>query len=259
MGIVLNEKEWAENAIANRQLGARPIETLSRVARYLHQVEGYKKPEVRKRIGDFLIQCDPNAVLVKWSDMLDSLAKNADRYPLIEIDGVNITEGELKSIEMLTGRQSKRLAFTLLCVAKYWDAAQSQNNAWVNTSDKEIMRMANVNTSIRRQNTMLHDMKESGMLRFSKKVDNLNIQVQFMQPDSPTILHISDFRNIGNQYLLYCGEKYFRCAHCGLTIKRRVHAHKYCSDCAAEMYIKKSVESVMRQRVGRNPVKIGAV
>lgn len=248
MSIVLNEREWAENAIANHQLGKKPIETLNRVARYYYQVEKYKKKEVRERLEDFLLKCDPSVVLVKWTDTIDRIARSADKFPLIELEGVDITEAELQTIQSLDGKQLQRLAFTLLCVAKYWDATQPKNNGWVNTSDKEVMKMANINTSIKRQSLMLHEMKDAGLIRFSKRVDSLNIQVRFIKRNSPVAIHISDFRNIGNQYLMFCGEQYFQCANCGLTIRRKSNVHKYCPECAAEMYIKKSVESVMRKR-----------
>jgi hypothetical protein len=254
MSIVLNEKEWAENAIANRQLGRKPVVTLGRVIRYFTQIEGYKKHEVRKKIEEFLLQCDPNIILVKWASMLDSLVKGADRYPLIEVDGIDIAEEELSVVDSLESRQPKRLAFTLLCVAKYWNSAQPMNNGWVNTADKEIMKMANINTSIRRQSMMLHSMKESGLIGFSRKVDNLNIQVLFMSSDGRPFIHISDFRNIGNQYMMRCGEPYIQCSQCGITIKKRNNSHKYCTDCASEMYIRKSVESVMRQRTIGKPM-----
>jgi len=248
VSIVLNEREWAENAIANRQLGKKPVETLGRIARYYRQVEKYKKPDIRDKLEDFLLQCDPGVVLVKWSDTLDRIVRSCDKYSLVELDGVNITNAELQVVGALEGRQLQRLAFTLLCVAKYWDATQPKNNGWVNTADKDVMKMANINTSIQRQSLMLHEMKNAGLLRFSKRVDSLNIQVKFIRPNSPVKIHISDFRNLGNQYLLYCGEPYFQCAHCGLTIKKKSNVHKYCPECAAEMYIKKSVESVMRKR-----------
>lgn len=247
MSIVLNEKEWAEAAIANRQIGKKPMETLSRVSRYYYE-EGYKKRDIRNKLDDFLLQCDPGVVLVKWSDTLDKMARNVDKYPLIKLDCIDVTKAELDVIDSLDGKQLRRLAFTLLCTAKYWDAAQQNNNGWVNTADKEIMKMANINTSVRRQSAMLHDMKDAGLVKFSKRVDNLNVQVKYIHNDSPAILHISDFRNLGNQYLLYCGESYFQCEQCGLAIKKKSNVHRYCSECAAEMYIKKSVESVMRQR-----------
>ena len=248
MSIVLNEREWAENAIVNRQLGHSPVETLSRVARYYYQCEGYKKRDVKKKVSDFLLQCDPGVILVKWEETIDRLARTADRYKLIELDGVDITEEELRIVSSLDGKQMQRLAFTLLCVAKYWDAAQPSNNGWVNTSDKDVMNMANIKTSIRRQSLMLHEMKKAGLIRFSKRVDSLNIQVKFIRPDSPVKIHIEDFRNIGNQYQLYCGDPFIKCAMCGLTIKKKNNRQKYCPDCAAEMYVKRSVESVMGNR-----------
>ena len=248
MGIVLNEREWAENMILARQLGKKPIETLSRVARYYCQIEGYSKKAVRNKIEEFLIQCDPGVILVKWGDILDRITKTADKYPLIQVDGVDVTEAELDVIKSLNGKQLQRLAFTLLCVAKYWNLAQPNNNDWVNTSDKDIMKMANVSTSVQRQSLMLHDMNKADIIGFSKRVDSLNLQVKFIENKSPVKLHITDFRNLGSQYLMFCGESYFQCENCGITIKKRSNVQKYCPDCAAEMYIRKSVESVMRKR-----------
>ena len=139
MGIVLNEYEWAERMINNHELGKKPIETLNRVAKYYLE-NGYSKREIRKLLDTFLTQCDPSVSLVHWSDTLDKVAKNVGKFPLIRLDGVNITHNELKQIESLNGKQLRRLAFTLLCVAKYWNAVSDSNNNWVNTSDKEISR-----------------------------------------------------------------------------------------------------------------------
>ncbi len=248
MSIVLNEKEWTEQAISSHQLGKKPFETLNRVARYYYQVEKYKRKDICNKLEDFLLQCDADVILVKWSEAIDRIVRWVDKYPLIELDGVCITESEVETIENLQGCQIRRFAFTLLCIAKYWDAVREENNGWVNTQDKDIMKMANVNTSIKRQNQMLHEMKSVGLLRFGKRVDSLNIQVMFIGANSPTSIHITDFRNLGNQYLLHCGGAYFQCGHCGLAIKKKNNAHKYCPDCADQMYFKKSVESVMRNR-----------
>lgn len=251
MGIVLNEREWVEAAIASRQLGKTPAETLSKLARYYYHAEGYKKSDVRKKLEEFMLQCDPHIVLVKWSDLLDSIVRNVNKYPLIEIDGIDITEAELEVIASLSGALTQRLAFTLLCIAKYWNTANPGNRSWVNTPDKDIMRMANIGTSIKRQSDMFHTLRQAGLLRFSKKVDSLNTQVRFIKPNSPVKLHISDFRNLGNQYMMYCGGAYMQCVQCGLTVKRRGNAQKYCPDCAAEIYLKQTVESTMRHRAAK--------
>lgn len=252
MNIILNEREWAQAAIAARSLGAKPADTLCRIARYYYQCEGFKRKETRNKLEDFVLQCDPDAVLVKWIDIIDRAVKQAGKYPIINIDGIDITDGELDVISKIDGKQTKRLAFTLLCVAKYWNAVRETNNSWVNTPDKDIMGMANIKTSIRRQGQMFHEMKDAGYIKFSNRVDSLNIQVLFIDNESPVALRITDFRNLGNQYLLHCGEPYFQCTECGLTIKRNRNVHKYCPDCAAEMYIKKTVASVMRSRASND-------
>lgn len=250
MSIVLNEYEWAERMIDNNEIGKKPIETLSRVAKYYY-ANHYSKKEIRKLLDTFLAKCDPTTSLVHWSDTLDKVAKGADKYPLIRLDGVSITKGELEKINALSGKQIRRLAFTLLCVAKYWDAISPTNNHWVNSPDKEIMQMANISTSIKRQSMMFGVLRDAGMIRFSKKIDNLNVQVTFIE-DGDTVLYIQDFRNIGYQYLKYMGEPYFDCVNCGITVKiqepARGRRQKYCSNCAVELHTKQKVESVMRRR-----------
>lgn len=250
MSIVLNEYEWAERMISNHELGKKPVETLNRVAKY-YLVSGYSKREVRAFLDTFLTLCDPTASLPNWSNTLDRVVKNVDKYPIIRIDGVNITAKEMASIEELEGKQLRRLAFTLLCVAKYWDAVSERNDHWVNTSDREIMQMANIGTSIKRQSAMFAKLKEDGMIRFSRKIDNLNVQVLFVE-DGETSLHIHDFRNLGYQYLKYYGGLYFECENCGLTVKiqepARGRRQKYCPSCAIEVKTLQNVNAVMRYR-----------
>ena len=221
MSIVLNEYDWAERMLNNHELGQKPVETLNRISRYYYANQ-YSKKEIRRLLDSFMLQCDPSVSLVQWSDILDKLTKNVAKFPLIRLDGVDITENELRKIESLEGKQLRRLAFTLLCVAKYWDAASDKNNHWVNSSDKEVMQMANINTSIKRQSLMFAELRSAGFIRFSKKIDNLNVQV--------------------------C----FECENCGLTVKVQEPAkgrpQKYCPNCAVELHTRQIVNSVMRRR-----------
>lgn len=250
MSIVLNEYEWAERQLRERELGKKPMETLSRVAKY-YLANQYSRQETRRLLDDFLLQCDPKASLVQWSDTLDRVVRQAGKYKLIAIDGIGITASELDVIQRFKRTQVRRLAFTLLCVAKYWDSISSSNNHWVNTPDSEIMQMANIRTSIRRQSEMFKELKDAGLIRFSKKVDNLNVQVVFMD-DAPAEMVIVDFRNLGYQYLKHIGEPYFECDNCGLTVKIDNPGHgrrqKYCPECAVKVKLQQTVNSVMRRK-----------
>lgn len=251
MSIVLNEYEWAEKAITDHELGKKPVETLNRVARYYAENQ-YSKREIRNLLDTFMTQCDPQISLVQWSDTLDKVAKSAGKYRLARLDGVDVSKREMERIEVLDGKQARRLAFALLCTAKYWDAVSESNNHWVNTPDKEIMQMANINTSIKRQSLMFSQLRDTGFIKFSKKIDNLNVQVIFMEPGE-TAIHIQDFRNLGYQYLKYYGGPYFECENCGLTCKKygpdNSRPPKYCPECAVEIHTRQKVDSVMRGRM----------
>ena len=251
MTIVLNEREWAEEMITSRSLGKKPYETLRRVARY-YLDSGFSKRDVRKMLDKFLLQCDPGASLPKWSNLLDRALTQAMRYQAISIDGVDITRPEMERIERLDGKQIQRLAFTLLCLAKYWNAVTHNGDGWVNSKDSDIMRMANINTSIKRQSLMYYNLHEAGMVDFSKKVDNTNVRVCFIEPGE-IVLHITDFRNLGYQYMMFHGESYFVCENCGITTKterspRGGARQKYCRECALQVMMQQNVNAAMRWR-----------
>lgn len=264
MAIVLNEYEWAEKMIADRKLGKKPGETLSRVAKYYFE-RRYSKREVRKMLDEFLIQCDPDASLVAWSDTLDKITKSAAKYPIIQIDYICITSGELEWIAAIESKQLRRLAFTLLCVSKYRNIVSPNNNNWINTEEKEIFRMANINVSSNQQDLMYGDLIRGGYIRQSKRIDNLNVQMLTPETSDDIGVLVKDFRNLGYQYLKYCGEPYFECEKCGITVREREYTanrslqrsrrnrdsgrkHKYCPTCAAEIRLKQNVDSVMRRR-----------
>ena len=56
--IILDERSWAENALARLELGQKPMVTISRIARY-YFAEGYSKKEIPRMLMDFLFNCDP--------------------------------------------------------------------------------------------------------------------------------------------------------------------------------------------------------
>lgn len=250
MTIVLNEEEWAMDMIRNRSLGAKPVETLRRVARYYID-NNCPIGSIRKMLESFIIQCDPMASVPKWAQSIDYAISRALKTPALKIDYIPVTAQELSKIDELNGKQIKRLAFTLLCLAKYWDLATGSNSHWVNSKDSEIMHMANINTSIKRQSIMYRMLNEAGMVSFSKKVDNTNVKVCFIS-DGEAAIKISDFRNLGYQYMKYCGEPFFECQNCGVTSKynnpSRGRKQIYCKDCAVEVAIRQRVNSVMKYR-----------
>lgn len=244
MSIVLNETEWAKNAIETHQLGKAPYETIRRVARY-YMDSGMQKSQIVSAIEEFVLSCDSNASLTKMDGMIRSAITSAVKHEAVDIGVIRVTDAEMSAIKSITtGRQAERLAFVLLCLSKYWNAYNGSDTYWVNSKDSEIMQMANIKTSIKRQCKLYKDLKDAGLISFSWKVDCTNVKVNFANDDSDTILSIDDLRNLGNQYLMYVGEPYFVCAECGLVTKKNGAStgrkQKYCVDCAMSVKARKS-------------------
>ena len=258
MSIVLKENDWAEKMIQSKSLGKKPSETLRRVARYYIDSGYEKKKEIRQKLDIFLLQCDPLASLPKWDAALDYATNSAFKYEAINIDYIGITEKELKVIESLDSFQLERLAFTLLCLSKYWHIVAPETDYWVNNKDSEIMSLSNINTSIKRQALLYKTLKESGLIRFSKRIDNTNVRVCFFDDSSsPTVLTISDFRNLGYQYMKYKYRKhrhnpYFDCENCGITTKytdpKKGRKQKFCKACATELALQQRINYTIRKK-----------
>ncbi len=255
MSTVMRENEWAADMVSKHTLGKKPAETLRRVARYFMDECNLDKNATRARLELFLLQCDSTASVIKWSDTLDRSVKYASKYPAINILSIPVYDKEIQKIRLLNGKQVQRLAFTLLCLAKYWNLVTGKDGWWVNSKDSEIMEMANVRTSLKRQSAMYSMLCQQEMIRFSKKVDNTNVQVCFAETGE-VAMWITDLRNLGYQYLMYLGEPYFVCQCCGITTKQNDkndrRRQKYCPECAAATKMRQTIESVMRCRSRTN-------
>lgn len=231
--IILDEKSWAENVLNGLDLGKKPSSTIARLGRYYY-ANGYGKLEIQNLLRDFIIKCDPYARIAQWEPFLESVAKHSDKYPLINIEGVEITKQEMAKINELSAKNLRKLMFTMLCLAKYGNAVSAKNNNWVNFPSKDIFTLANIKITSVRQSLMINDLWNAGFIGYSNLVDNININVKIVM-DGERELLITDFRNLGNQYLQHTEGGYIMCECCGACIKSTNNRRRYCQDCAIEM------------------------
>lgn len=251
--IVLNENAWAAEAIESHNLGKAPFETLRRVARYYMDEFGYKKYRTRKEVTAFLLSCEPTASVPKWADTIEKAIDTAQKHAAINIDHIDVTRAEMDKIDALDGVQLQKLAFTLLCLAKYSLAVNPASDGWVWVPVPDIMSMANITSGVRRQSFLFGVLREFGLLQFAKAVDNTNVKVLFLE-DGPTVLSVTDLRNLGYQYLMYHDSPlYFKCEHCGMAVKYNEpetgRKQKYCKECAIRIHMKQMINAVMLKRM----------
>lgn len=229
--IVLNEVEWVERALEAKSLGKDPSETLGRLGKY-YFAQGHTQKTISRLLEEFLIRCDPNINLIFWQDMIDFAAKRSNKYPLVTIDKISVTQSELDRIGEIDGSMAQRVLFTILCLAKYNNAINPNGNNWANRDFATIFSLANVKVTKKRQYQIINCLWNNGVIRFSNVVDNLNLNVLFVDNEGEAVLTISDTRNLGNQYMMYRGENFMACESCGLIIRKTSNARKYCPECA---------------------------
>ena len=174
----------------------------------------------------------PHYNSVDWFVYFEKYANKAGKFPLCKCDGIWVTENELKTINEINSKVLERLAFTILCLAKFKNFRNASNNNWINYSNGEIYSMACINTTSFEKDIKYNKLKELGLIDYAKKVDNLNIQVLYIDEESENRLFVSDFRKLGYEWRLYKGEKYIRCADCGVLTKNTNGKRRYCKDCA---------------------------
>lgn len=230
----MNERRRAEDILSSVQETTNPIHNVYLLSRYYY-TQGMRQKEVLEKIEDYLRQF-PFLVLPKWQRTVDKIVAKAKGKGLIEIEYVGITEKELAEIAKLRKESLKKLAFTLLCIAKYFNTIRLENNSWVNTPDKDVFRMADIRTlDCKRQQQLIRELYLLGLIGYSKVVDNVNLQVLFVDTETEPVLRIYQFDDLGYQYLEYIGDpSIVHCKCCGKLIKKTSCRKDYCDECAVE-------------------------
>ncbi len=234
MTILLNEVKEAKRLLETREIGSKPTAALFLLAKYYRQKECLNRNNTIEKLNAFMALCDKHYNPALWEDIIEDIAKKADKYPLREIDAIGITQKELNHIKTLNGMKYEKLAFAMLCHAKLHDTLFPDNHGWVNASIPEIYQTARVTVKYRKDKFLyLNDMEATGLISFSVKNDNLNLRVNFIDMEGTPVLKINDFRELGYEYLNYYKEgKFSRCTECQKLYIRKTNNQKYCELCA---------------------------
>ena len=232
----MNEYTYAENLL-NKQdlkacdLGDKPSSTLNLLARYYREI-GKNDDEIKELLSDFLNRCLKDKYKEsKWIDSIFYQVVKSKKYTLKKVDNVIVTKSEIEIIQSVKGKSRQKVLFTLLILAKYYNAVSDKNKNWTNLEYKKIFKLANVQLSIQNQALLINDLYNCGFVNVSKNVGKPNIQVNFVDNESDTVLTITRLKDLGKEYLMFCGEDYIRCQKCGTLVKNYKNTNKYCKTC----------------------------
>lgn len=233
MNLVMDETEYAINAIQTHFLDKEKYNTINRVARY-YRSQSKNNAEAIRKTEEYILRCDSYADLTALRPMVEVSVKQFKKRPLIKIDSIKITQAEMDKIAEVQFVQVRMVLFTMLCLAKYWNAVNELNNSWVNRTYREIFSLANIYGNEQRRVQIMQDIYGGGFCQYSQRMDSENSRVDFIDEDSPVVYEVHDMRNLGYQYRKAIGEPYIECAACGIVVRQTGHNQKYCCNCAPE-------------------------
>lgn len=245
MEIVLNEREFVEKKLRHPSLGTHPSRTIEKVARYYIE-SGDTQQEATQKVHDYLVACDSHIILKEWKKCIRRSINAATRNPLVVLEYIPITQAELDICSSFSSQQMQRLMFTLIALAKYRLLSNSKYKGWISIPHPDIFAAANIVASSTRQTDMLKDLGNAGLISFSRKVNNLNICVNCLDDNGEAVMHITDFRNLGYQYMKHMGGSFISCKSCGLVVRRNSNVQKYCTACAADIHREKMLLNYYR-------------
>ena len=251
---ILNEKEYIREILAS---GNKPDNIsngylITLIAKYYFDrgkdpnilIDTVKTKMLEFNIEGYQEYRYANKIKKTCIDLYDSESKNLFR----ELEYVPIYEKELKVVESLPNDRQKKFMFTLFAIARYMNS-----EGWINKKDSkglsEVFKLANVTLSSDKKNELLHDLYSNGYIHFGKKINNLNIQVELSDGNDEVIYKVTEFSNIGNQYIGNFKKGYKQCANgCGRKIKIKGTNDKYCKYCAREKQLEWQRNSMRKSR-----------
>ena len=253
---IFNEKEYIEGIISSGHVDlANPTNTIRKLARYNFYVNSYKKSKNYSAIVDYMTKNFKDFSEMTYQKAIDGCIKDVDKTPFKNIESVKITKSELDKISSLDDVKKQKLAFVLLCTAKYRDEYNPNNCHKTDISATDLYKMARVVLPREQRNIYLHFLIKDGLVEPHNNSKTKNKKLLFVSEDNndEVILELKeiDFKELAYVYMSWKnnGDGFTKCQRCVKTIKQsKTRPRKYCEECAEIVEKENSKERVRRFR-----------
>ena len=135
-------------------------------------------------------------------------------YELREVSEISLTEDELNIINKAVYRKERKVLFALYALAKIYSPALG----WINCSEADIFKCANVHATYKEKLQILHALYNDGLIEINHMIDKSGYRVELM-PDSPIAFKTKELKDFGKQYLLLTNKSLRVCPVCGKLYK----------------------------------------
>lgn len=188
-------------------------------------------------------------------EFIKTTIRNAKKYGLKYVEKINITKSELDFISNLQDIKLEKVAFVLLCLAKYHNEVSEEPDDRVYSKLNEIKNMARINMNKVDFEYFYANLYDKHVLLENNSPTSTVQIVGFISHDEndEVVFEVleEDYLELAYLYLNWKdGCKGFaRCCKCNRLIKQsKTKPRKYCEECAKEVEKENSKERVRRYR-----------
>ena len=193
-------------------------------ALYYTQIEPVDKKIVFDMIVQFMEQHYSDFKYEGFVRAINKCINDVKKYKIKNIDSIKITKSEMDKIKSLNDIKKEKIAFVILALAKYFNAAydNQKDNFYAKTS--EIFKFARVSIPVKERDYYLRFAYEDGILKPNYSIGNNAYTAAFVShndDDDVVVLELneSDYLEIAYTYLNYKNGGYKRCKECGRWFK----------------------------------------
>lgn len=254
--IVMNEWDYLSELRERGNLGNNVSYATGLLAKY-YRSQGDNIDEIKDKLKADLRKYEPYMNQRLADHYITNALKHVDKRKLNNVNEILVTQAEIDKIMSVVSYDSnisdgnlQRLAFTLLCFAKF-ELAKGKNEPWINCDLKYVYKAAKLSGYSRTQcNMCMHQLYKNGFIQLNERVDDLSIKVPFADKENigNVALKVGDINYAGDYFLQYMGRKYVECQSCGKLTPKTGRRTQYCHDCATALNREKTRQRMAELR-----------
>lgn len=256
----MNEKERVESLLKTGDFSSNDYHEVRLVIRYFINELGMTiKEDLMTKITEFLEDKMTDYYEWEWEDRLESIIKEElkNQTPITSVEAIYVTQEEVDIIRKLKNSSQRKLLFTLIMYARYNTVKRGVETEWASApSQQDIFKSANINNlTILKQNLVVADLLDLGLVSQSKHMRKLNLKVNCLHNKGEIAFWVTSFEDMGvaiENYINIHYNGYRKCEVCGKAYKpnKGDYSSKYCPSCKKSKEKEKTRERVRKLRKG---------
>lgn len=240
--MIMNEKERVKSLLTLGDFSSSDYHEVRLIIRYyISELKISIKEELLSKIKDLLEEKMSDYYEWEWEDRLESIIKEElkNQTPITNISAIYLTQEELDIIRKLKNASQRKLLFTLIMYARYNTLKRGLLTEWASCpNQQDIFKSANLEMTVLRQNLVVKELLDMGLISQSKHMRKLGLKVNCLHNEGEIVLWINSFEDMGKEiedYINITYNGYKRCEVCGKLYKPKSNRAIYCTSCAKEV------------------------